>query len=122
MHAHLARRAIAAAIAAAFVPALHAQSRPATTTEPVQTLSPVFVTANPLRSSLFDLADPVNLLEGRELLMKRQPTLGDTLAREVGVTQTYFGPNASRPLIRGLGGFDIRLLNNGLSVFDASAA
>ncbi|HPE00326.1 MAG TPA: TonB-dependent receptor [Burkholderiaceae bacterium] len=122
MHAHLARRAIAAAIAAAFVPALHAQSRPATTTEPVQTLSPVFVTANPLRSGLFDLADPVNLLEGRELLMKRQPTLGDTLAREVGVTQTYFGPNASRPLIRGLGGFDIRLLNNGLSVFDASAA
>ena len=76
MHVHLARRAIAAAIAAAFVPALHAQSRPATTTEPVQTLSPVFVTANPLRSGLFDLADPVNLLEGRELLMKRQPTPG----------------------------------------------
>lgn len=122
MHAHPARRAMAAAIAAAFVPALQAQSLPSTPTEPVQTLSPVFVTANPLRSSLFDLADPVNLLEGRELLMKRQPTLGDTLAREVGVSQTYFGPNASRPLIRGLGGFDIRLLNNGLSVFDASAA
>jgi iron complex outermembrane receptor protein len=122
MQASPLRCALATALAAAFAPALNAQSRPASTAEPVQTLSPVFVTANPLRSSLFDLADPVNLLEGRELLLKRQPTLGDTLAQEVGVTQTYFGPNASRPLIRGLGGFDIRLLNNGLSVFDASAA
>lgn len=122
MHVRPNQRALAAALAVAFAPAVHAQSQPATSADPVQTLSPVFVTANPLRSTLFDLADPVNLLESRDLLMKRQPTLGDTLAREVGVTQTYFGPNASRPLIRGLGGFDIRLLNNGLSVFDASAA
>jgi iron complex outermembrane receptor protein len=91
-------------------------------TAPVQSLVPVFVTASPLGSALFDLADPVNLLEGRQLLLNRQPTLGETLDQEVGVSSTYYGPNASRPIIRGLGGFDIRLLNNGLGLLDASAA
>ncbi len=89
---------------------------------PVQTLPPVFVTGSPLGSDLFELADPVNVLEGRELLLRQQPTLGETLASEVGVSSTYFGPNASRPIIRGLGSFDIRLLSNGLGLLDASSA
>ena len=54
--------------------------------------------------------------------LKRQPTLGETVGQEVGVSSTYFGPNASRPIIRGLGDFDIRLLNNGVGILDASAA
>jgi iron complex outermembrane receptor protein len=87
-----------------------------------QTAAPVFVTASPLGSTLFDLVDPVNLLQGRELQLRQQPTLGGTLQQEVGVSGTYFGPNASRPVIRGFGGFDIRLLNNGIGLLDASAA
>lgn len=87
-----------------------------------RTLSPVFVTARPLGSRLFDFADPVTVLDGRELMLRQQPTLGETLAQETGVTATYFGPNASRPVIRGLGGFDIRILTNGIGVWDASAA
>lgn len=82
----------------------------------------VFVTASPLGSTLFDLVEPVNLLDGRDLLLRQQPTLGATLQQEVGVSATSFGPNASRPVIRGFGGFDIRLLNNGLGLLDASAA
>lgn len=88
----------------------------------VQNLSPVFVTGRPLGSRLFDFADPVNVLDGRELTLRQQATLGETLAQETGISSTYFGPNASRPVIRGLGGFDIRILNNGLGVWDASAA
>jgi iron complex outermembrane receptor protein len=82
----------------------------------------VFVTARPLGTRLFDFADPVNVLDGRALMLRQQPTLGETLAQETGVKSTYFGPNASRPVIRGLGGFDIRILNNGIGVWDASAA
>ncbi len=99
-----------------------AQSSPPTPDSPVQALSPVFVTASPLGSNLFELAAPVGVLQGRDLLLKRQPTLGETLDKEVGVSSTWFGPNASRPVIRGLGGFDIRLLNNGVGLLDASAA
>jgi iron complex outermembrane receptor protein len=115
------RKPVAAGLAAWLstfaVDEVRAQSTPAS-----QPLTPVFVTARPLGADLFELVDPVNVLEGQALLRKVQPTLGETLSGEVGVTSTYFGPNASRPIIRGLGGFDIRLLNNGIGVLDASAS
>jgi iron complex outermembrane receptor protein len=101
------------------VAALCAAGAQAQTAQP---LSPVVVTATPLGSNLFDLVDPVNVLEGQGLRLKRQPTLGETVAQEVGVSASYFGPNSSRPIIRGLGGFDIRLLNNGIGILDASAS
>ena len=116
---------LAAATAAACTQVALAQTPPGRESAPgpsVQTLSPVFVTSSPLGSSLFELADPVNVLQGRGLLLKQQPTLGATLEQEVGVSATNFGPNASRPIIRGLGGFDIRLLNNGIGLLDASSA
>lgn len=108
------RTRLAFAVAASFAAGAQAQT--------AQPLSPVFVTATPLGSNLFELVDPVNVLEGQGLRLKRQPTLGETLAEEVGVSASYFGPNASRPVIRGLGGFDIRLLNNGIGILDASAS
>lgn len=43
------------------------------------------------------------------------------MATQPGITQSYFGPGASRPIIRGLGGDNIRVLENGLSTLDASA-
>ena len=116
---------LAAAMAAAYTQVAFAQTSPGRESAPrpsVQTLSPVFVTGSPLGSDLFELADPVNVLQGRGLLLKQQPTLGATLEQEVGVSATNFGPNASRPIIRGLGGFDIRLLNNGVGLLDASSA
>jgi iron complex outermembrane receptor protein len=121
----VAPRPVAVAIAAALSMGAHAQDPAAGDAgerPTVQTLPSVFVTGSPLGSDLFELADPVNVLQGRELLLRQQPTLGQTLASEVGVSSTYFGPNASRPVIRGLGGFDIRLLNNGLGLLDASSA
>lgn len=114
--------ALAVSLALAQAGSAAAQERDPPPSGAVQTLSPVFVTGSPLGSNLFDLADPVNQLEGRDLQLKQQPTLGATLGQEVGVSETWFGPNASRPLIRGLGGFDIRLLSNGLGILDASAA
>jgi len=111
----------ALAVACSTCITVHAQSSPAGV-PPVQSLSPVFVTASPLGSDLFEMADPVSVLQGQALLLRQQPTLGETLDKEVGVASTYFGPNASRPVIRGLGGFDIRLLSNGMGLLDASAA
>ena len=87
-----------------------------------QPLPPTVVTATPLGSELFYSVDPVNVLEGQGLRLRQQPTIGETVGQEVGVSQTWFGPNASRPIIRGLGTFDIRVLNNGLGIIDASAA
>jgi iron complex outermembrane receptor protein len=80
----------------------------------------VTVTATPLPRSLSELATPTDVLSGQDLQVQEQRTLGETLSREPGVSSTYFGPNASRPIIRGQGGEHIRIMNNGLSLLDAS--
>ena len=59
------------------------------------------VTGNPLGVSSDELVVPVSVLKGRELSLKRGNTLGETLNSIPGVSATNFGPNASRPVIRG---------------------
>ena len=83
---------------------------------------PVIVTGNPVGSDLMDLASPADVLHGATLRARLEPTLGETLANEVGVSSSYFGPAASRPVIRGLDGERIRILQNGAGVLDASGA
>ncbi|MFZ1548209.1 MAG: Plug domain-containing protein, partial [Candidatus Nitrotoga sp.] len=84
-------------------------------------LPPVVVTANPLGSALFDLVSPVSVLSGKELSFRQESTLGETLSKLPGISSTYFGPNASRPVIRGLDGDRIRIMQNGVGTLDVSA-
>lgn len=109
--------AVAAAMAQMAATA-HAQVKPApNATE----LPPVVVTGNPLGSELFDLVQPISVLGGQELFQLRRSTLGETLSGLPGVSSTGFGPNASRPVIRGLDSDRIRILQNGTGVQDASS-
>jgi iron complex outermembrane receptor protein len=89
--------------------------------EPVA-LDHFVVSASPFARNQVDLAQSTTVLGGQALLLKQQPTLGDTLASEPGIGATSFGPGASRPIIRGLGGDRIRLLENGVGTLDASVA
>lgn len=84
-------------------------------------LDNVPVTGNPLGFSSDDMVVPVSVIGGRELSLRRQSTLGETLNGIPGVTATQFGPNASRPIIRGLDGERVRIMQNGLGVLDASS-
>lgn len=84
-------------------------------------LDRVVVTGNPVEhADLFDLVSPVTVLSGTGLALRRQGTLGETLSSVPGVASSYFGPNASRPVIRGLDSDRIRLLQNGIGTIDAS--
>ena len=79
----------------------------------------VVVTGNPLGAK--DLATPASVLTGKDLVLRRGSTLGETLDGLPGVSSTYFGPNANRPVIRGQDGDRIRVLGNGGASFDASS-
>jgi hypothetical protein len=48
------------------------------------------------------VATAVTVLQGDALLREMRSTIGETLARQPGVSSTFFGPNASRPILRGL--------------------
>jgi len=84
-------------------------------------LPTVAVTGNPLGVGSDELVVPVTALNGRELSLKRESTLGDTLNGIPGVSATHFGPNASRPVIRGLDAERVRIMQNGVGVLDASS-
>ena len=82
-------------------------------------LQPQVITGNPLGSS--QLASPTTVLEGDDLTLQQQGSLGETLNKQPGVSSSYFGPGASRPIIRGLDGDRIRILRNGVGALDASS-
>jgi len=63
----------------------------------------------------------VSVLNGRELSLRREGTIGETLNGIPGVTATQFGPNASRPVIRGLDAERVRIMQNGVGILDASS-
>ena len=81
-------------------------------------LPEVTITGNPLGTT--DLIAPADAYSGDALLLRSQSTLGETLDGTPGVSSSYFGPNASRPIIRGQEGDRIRVLQNSGASVDAS--
>lgn len=79
----------------------------------------VTVGPNPLRRS--EVARASDAVSGRELVAARRATLGETLEGRPGISSSYFGPGSGRPVIRGLSGDRVRVLESGLTSGDASA-
>jgi len=73
------------------------------------------------QESNLSILTPTKILQGNELLDKLGTTLGATIGNELGVSQTGYGLGASRPVMRGLDGPRVQILQNGLSVGDVSA-
>lgn len=99
---------------------LHSHTPAASSHSGVIVLDQFVTSAAPFARNQVDVAQSTTVLSGRSLLLKQQPTLGETLAGETGIHATSFGPGASRPIIRGLTGDRIRLLENGVGLLDAS--
>ena len=104
---------IAATAVVSFLPSLFVPSAMA------QAVQEVVITGNPLSKTQSTSA--VSSLSGLSLLQQGQSTLGETLNQLPGVSSTYFGPNASRPIIRGLDGDRIRVLSNSGASTDVSS-
>jgi len=84
-------------------------------------LEEVVVTALAVRSSVDDAIQPVEVLSGDKLQQQLSSSIGETLAKQPGITATYFGPSASRPIIRGLSGERVQVLEDSLSALDVSS-
>ncbi len=78
------------------------------------------VTTHPYARSQSEIAQPTSVLGGEALDLRQALNLGDLVAQEPGVSSTYFGPGAGRPVIRGMAGPRIAVLQNGSDVIDAS--
>lgn len=99
-------------LASALAGGVHAQSPAA--------LEEIVVTGVPRDRAAGELAQSVTVVGGEELDRVRASTLGETLANQLGVSSSYFGAGASRPIIRGLAGTRVQMLEDGLDTMDAA--
>lgn len=108
----LKRHPLAWAVSLALVPAAWAA-------DPVE-LDSVVVSASGLGKQSHEMTMPVAVMEGQELVMRREATLGETLQGLPGVHSSSFGAGAARPVIRGLDGARVKVLSDGVELLDAS--
>lgn len=79
------------------------------------------VIATPQDHTIAEMAQSVTVL-GDETLRRIQSTnLGETLAGELGVSASAFSAAASRPIIRGLAGARIKMMEDGIDSLDVSS-
>lgn len=81
---------------------------------------PEIIVTAPYQRNQADILSGTSVLSGEKLTRELRPTIGETLARQPGVSATSFGPNASRPVLRGLQGERVRVLTDGIGSFDVS--
>jgi iron complex outermembrane receptor protein len=81
----------------------------------------VVVTA-PLEGSRIESLQGATVLKREAIVTRLASSLGEVLAGLPGVSSTFYGAGAGRPIIRGLGDDRIRVLENGIGTIDASSA
>lgn len=71
--------------------------------------------------SIADIAQPVIILDQDDLHHNSGQTLGTLLEKTPGVSNASFGPGVGRPVIRGMHGSRIKIMQNGHDSADLSA-
>ena len=71
--------------------------------------------------SQFDTFQPTSVLAGQELTKQLESSLGATLENQPGISVRSFGPAPSRPVVRGLDGDRVQILQDGQRTGDLSS-
>jgi len=83
-------------------------------------LEELVVSAGPTALTRLELVNPVDVMLGAELRESAGSNLGESLMLQPGINSTYYGPGASRPIIGGVGGSRVKILQHGLDIGDVS--
>jgi iron complex outermembrane receptor protein len=79
------------------------------------------VSVGPDARNQFDSYQPTAVLAGQDLLKQLGTTVGATLSTQPGVAERSMGPGPSRPVIRGLDGDRVLIMEDGQRVGDLSS-
>jgi iron complex outermembrane recepter protein len=80
----------------------------------------IIITADPLSDIDGHFAAPVTILDQKALRSESMRSVGEAVANQLGVTSSDFGVSVGRPVIRGLGGGRVRVLEDGIGAMDLS--
>ena len=79
------------------------------------------VSVSPNARSQFETYQPTSILAGQDLQKQLEATIGATLQAEPGVAMRALGPGPARPVIRGLDGDRVAILQDGQRTGDLSS-
>ena len=79
------------------------------------------VSVSPTPRDPFESYQPIEVLAGQDLAKELGLTLGDTISDGAGIAERSFGPGPSRPVIRGLDGDRVLILEDGQRMGDLSS-
>ena len=75
----------------------------------------------PTSRNQFETYQPTSVLAGQDLSLQLEGSLGATLSTQPGIAERSFGPGPSRPVIRGLDGDRVLILEDGARTGDLSS-
>ncbi|MBL8141523.1 MAG: TonB-dependent receptor [Acidobacteria bacterium] len=79
------------------------------------------VSVAPTSRNQFETYQPTSVLAGQDLSVQLEGSLGATLSSQPGIAQRSLGPGPSRPVIRGLDGDRVLILEDGARTGDLSS-
>lgn len=97
--------------------AAEAQQTPESTSNDTM-IETIVVTTHPLSEE--GLALSAEVLEGEKLARRLEASIGETVGREPGVHAANFGQAASRPVIHGMSGPRVRVMQDRIDALDVS--
>jgi iron complex outermembrane receptor protein len=80
----------------------------------------IVVSTGPTALTRSELVNPIGVLAGQDLVEASALSLGESLKDMPGISSTYFGPAISRPIIGGVGGSRVKILQQGVDTGDLS--
>ena len=80
----------------------------------------VIVTSSYIDEALSEIENPLHVLDGEDITNTSTQSLGKSLSNLLGVSYTDFGSGVGQPIIRGMSGSRVKILNNGMVVRDVS--
>lgn len=85
---------------------------------PDDAIEEIVIVGHPLSAE--GLATPAEILAGRELERKVAHNIGDTVGGEPGIHNSSFGLAVGRPVIHGLGGVRVRVMEDRIDTMDVA--
>ena len=85
-----------------------------------ETIEEIIVTASFIDDALSELGTPLHVIDGESITNGASLSIGATIEDLLGVSSSDFGSAVGQPIIRGMSGSRVKILNNGMVIRDVS--
>ena len=85
-----------------------------------QALEEIIVTASLIDTAADDISNPLHIIDQEAISTNATQSLGEMIDDSLGISSSDYGAAVGQPIIRGLGGIRVKVLNNGMVIRDIS--